>query len=630
MAEAAPSRETASVAAHEPWPATARFGDHGLEVGGLAAADLAERFGTPLIVVDEGEVRSRMRSAREAFPRVAYAVKAFTAHTVIRAALDEGLDLLCSSGGEVEACLRAGSPAESIVLHGNAKSDEELAAAVRNGVGLVVADGPEELSRLDRTAGAARRMQPVLLRVIPEVEVRTHEAIATGHAASKFGTPLGEAPEAARHAATLQWIRLDGYHAHAGSQVLEIESFMQVLDTLVELADAVRRASGFQPRVIDVGGGFGVTYTDEAAPSLPELGARLRARLDASARARGLVPPTLLVEPGRSLVANAAVTLYRVAGRKRVGGDRTLLAVDGGMGDNPRPMLYDAVHAVAPAGRPGRPARTERVTIVGRHCESGDVLAEDVELPADLDRGALVALAATGAYTYSLASTYNRFGRPAVVGVRAGRANLWLRREDAADMDRLEAGTGRVEPDGVEPPEGVEVRPARPGDARSYRTMWSAVVAEGGWVRTEEVRHPVREYRRRFRRPWTADAVEIVAVDAGDRVVGYVGLARERHPATRHVATLGLAVAADRRGIGIGSALLASGFAWARAYGVEKIVLSVYPANTQAIALYRKFGFLEEGRLSRQSRKSYGYEDEILMAAWTGQGAGGEDRVRPE
>jgi diaminopimelate decarboxylase len=409
-----------------PWPANARFADAGLTIAGVPAVELAGRFGTPLLVFDEADIRARMRGMRRAFPRVAYAVKAFTSRAVIRVALDEGLELLCASGGEVEACLRAGAPGDRVLLHGNAKTDDELHAAVASRVGLVIADGIDELERLDAIARAAGVVQAALLRVVPEVEVHTHEAIATGHAESKFGTPLSEAPEAARRAASLPGLRLDGFHAHAGSQVLDAAPYRRVVERLL----AVARDSGVRPRVLDVGGGFGVRYTDERPLDPDTVAAEIDAALE------GLdEPPGLLVEPGRALVGNPGLTLYRVLGRKRVG-TRTLVAVDGGMSENPRPVLYDAVYRVAPT-EPHHGA-AERVTLVGRHCESGDVLVPELELPSDVRVGDLLAMAATGAYTYSLASAYNRFGRPAVIAVRDGAVRRWLRREDPDDLDRLE------------------------------------------------------------------------------------------------------------------------------------------------------------------------------------------------
>jgi diaminopimelate decarboxylase len=607
----APGAEHASVAIGGPWPRTAAFGAAGLTIGGIAASELAARHGTPLLVVDEDDLRARCLTLRASFPHVLYAVKAFTSHTAIRLMVGEGIDLLVSTEGELDACLRAGVAAHHLVLHGNNKSNRELELAVSSGCRLVVVDNVGELERLERIARARALVQGVLVRVIPEVEARTHPAVETGAAGSKFGTPLADASAAIRTAASLPGLRYEGIHAHVGSQVLRPQPYVEVVDRLFDVLVDLRRTDGIETRILDVGGGFGVTYTHEAPLGIAELASRLSERVRSRAEVRGVAVPELLVEPGRALVANAGVTLYRVGSVKDVAGGPRLVAVDGGMSDNIRPMLYGARFTVAPAG-PIDGGVATRCTVVGKHCESGDVLAEDVELPARLAPGALIAFAATGAYTYSMASNYNRIGRPAVVAVGGGRTTPWLRREDSADMDRLEIPTLRHDPV-VRVPDGVEVRPAAPGDAASFVEMWREVVSEQRYTRSEDAERRARFYRRRFKRSWTNDEAQIVAV-AGRRVVGHVNIQRESHPGARHVATLGIAVASDRRGGGVGSALLAEAVRWARGAGVEKIVLSVYPHNSAAIALYRKFGFVEEGRMSRQSRKSYGYEDELLMA----------------
>ncbi|MGZ8630095.1 MAG: diaminopimelate decarboxylase [Actinomycetota bacterium] len=594
--------------------------DRGLVLAGIPASELADRFRTPLVVIDEGELATRCRAARQLFPRVCYAVKAFTAFAALRAVLDEGLDLLAATGGEVEACLRAGAPAARVVFHGNAKTDEELSSALEAGIGLVVADGLDELRRIDRIARADERVQPVLVRVVPDVEVETHEAIGTGHDASKFGTPLADAPAVLREAAALPGLRVEGVHAHIGSQLLDVDPYLRTIDALVTLVARVRDEAGLTVRTLDLGGGFGVRYVDEAPPDLDRLAAAVTGRLVAECGTNGLEVPTLVVEPGRWLIASAGVTLYRVVAAKTVAGDRRLLAVDGGMSDNVRPALYDARYTVAQVSAPRGGDGGAVFTVVGRHCESGDTLAEHIRLPASTGPGDLLAFAATGAYSYSLASTYNRVGRPAVVAVRDGVATTWLRREDSGDLERLETGVLRRSP---APPsiEGVRVRPARPQDARSYLAFWTAIVEEGHNVRSERVTSTARVYRRRFRRPWTDREAQIVAVDDADRLIGHLYIQREDHPATRHVATLGIAVAADARGRGVGTALMTEAIRWARSVGVDKIVLSVYPSNAGAIALYRRFGFVEEGRLARHSRKSYGDEDEILMAGWIGDDA---------
>ena len=615
-----------------PWPASAVFTSHGLEICGVSASSLAERYGTPLLVVDAQEVRARARAATALFPRVLYAVKAFTSHAMIRLVLDEGLDLLAASGGEVEACLRAGAPASRIVLHGSNKSDAELDLAAEAGLSLVIVDDPSELARLDRAARHHDKVQGVLLRVLPSINVQTHEAMATGHEASKFGTPTEEILDAVRAATDMPGLSFEGLHVHLGSQVLDAEPYRRAVAVLLGLAVRLRDEAGISVRTLDIGGGFGVTYDDERALPMPEAASAVMAELTTGCARHELDIPTVVVEPGRSIVANSGITLYRVGAIKESAG-RTLVAVDGGMSDNPRPMLYGARYAVAVASPRSDTATTAKeeeslgaeaagsaprhATIVGRHCESGDVLAEDVILPADLATGALLAFAATGAYTYSLASNYNRVGRPAVVAVANGTSGLWLRREDSSDLDRLETASHN-EPRDLELPPGVLIRPGRSRDARSFLAFWRAVVEEGRYVRSEQVAHPLRVYRARFRQSWTDNDAQIVAV-AGDRVIGHLYIQRERHPVTRHIATLGIAVAAEFRSRGVGSALLAEAFRWARGVGVEKIVLSVYPHNTSAIALYRRFGFVEEGRLARQSRKSYGYEDEILMACWLAQ-----------
>jgi ribosomal protein S18 acetylase RimI-like enzyme len=286
------------------------------------------------------------------------------------------------------------------------------------------------------------------------------------------------------------------------------------------------------------------------------------------------------------------------------------------MSDNIRPALYGASYTVSLASPPRElQERGASVTVVGRHCESGDVLATNVELPGGLRRGDLLAFAATGAYGYSMASNYNRVGKPAVVAVAGGKSRLVFRREDAGDLDRLEVGV-RPDPE-VSVPEGVVIRPAASGDAGSFHRMWSEIVDEG-LVRSQEVNRPVRHYKMLFRKSWTERGAWIAAVNAEGEVVGFLSATREEHPVTAHVATIGLGVRKDWRGKGIGGALVSESIRWAASIGVEKIILSVYPSNTPAVALYRKFGFVEEGRLVNQSRKSYGYEDEILMGRWLG------------
>ncbi|HEX6231341.1 MAG TPA: diaminopimelate decarboxylase [Actinomycetota bacterium] len=606
-----------------PWPDHVSFGPDGLVVAGARAEDLARRYGTPLLVVDEDHLRARARTFASLFPHPLYAVKAFTSRAAIRLVAEEGLDLLASTGGELEACLRAGIGGERIVLHGNNKSDEELRQAVAARVRLVNVDNPDELERLESVAAEADVVQSILLRVIPEVGAGAHRKIVTGAAGSKFGTALPLVPATVRRAIRLPHVRLVGIHSHVGSQVLEVEPYLAAVDVLLDLLVRLREETGFEADMVDVGGGFGVAYTDEEPIALDRLAPTLLERIREGARARGLPVPHVLVEPGRSVVGTAMLTLYRVGTVKDSPDGRAIVAVDGGMSDNIRPMLYGARYTVAVAGPP-RAVSPTAVDVVGRHCESGDVLAEGVELPQDPRPGDLIAFAATGAYTYSMASTYNRVGRPAVVAVREGESHLWIRREEPVDLERLEVPG--PPPEAASPPDGIVVRPSRPRDARSFLEGYREVAEEGRRIQTEVVDRSVGHYRRRFRRSMNRDWAHLVALD-GDRVVGSLSIRRHvEHPALRHVATLGMHVVRSHRGRGIGSALMAEAFRWARRFGIERIELAVYPHNDPAIALYRRFGFVEEGRLVRHAKKSYGYEDEVLMAVWLGRELGSPGR----
>jgi ribosomal protein S18 acetylase RimI-like enzyme len=380
------------------------------------------------------------------------------------------------------------------------------------------------------------------------------------------------------------------------------------LDLLANARDALGR----ELPLLDAGGGFGVRYTDESPPSPAEFAAAILERVRSGAAARGLAEPRLIVEPGRAVVANPVVTLYEVGVIKELPGVRTYLSVDGGMSDNIRPVLYGSRYTFALANRDGS-ASTREFAIAGKHCESGDVLARDVALPEDVRPGDLLAVAATGGYAYAMSSNYNKLGRPAVVGVRDGGARLLLRREDASDLERLESGVEAFP--AVSTPEGITIRPATPADAKGFLEMWSGVVAERVYVRTDEDVASLREQRRRFADAWTADQAHLVALD-GDRVVGGLGVSRETHPVNRHVATLGLAVDREYRGRGIGSALMAGAIRWAVEQGVEKLGLAVYSGNRGASRLYAKFGFVQEGRLAGHSKKGHGYEDEIVMGRW--------------
>jgi diaminopimelate decarboxylase len=414
-----------------------------LEIGGLRASALARAFGTPLYVIDGYRLRTRMRLYRDglaAFGGTAtYAGKALLTTAVVRTAAAEGLWLDVVSGGELYLALRAGMPAGQILAHGNNKSDEELVAAVEAGVGRVVVDSLAELDRLSAVAARLGHRQAILLRVAPGVEGGAHHHIQTGQEDSKFGLGLrsGDALEAVRRALAAPTLDLKGYHCHIGSQILDITPFERATDAMLAFCREAYAATGYWPEDLDLGGGLGIRYLPEDRP--PTIEAHVAAtagRVAAALRGSGLAMPRVLLEPGRAVVADAGVTLYTVGDRKVVPGVRTYLAVDGGMGDNPRPALYGARYSAALVDRATEP-RTEQVTVAGRYCESGDILVTDVWLPPARP-GDVLALFGTGAYTMSMASTYNRVPRPALVWVEGASARVVVRRETYDDMFALE------------------------------------------------------------------------------------------------------------------------------------------------------------------------------------------------
>jgi diaminopimelate decarboxylase len=424
-----------------PWPLGARFDEGRLVVSGRAVSDLAAAFGTPLVVVDEDHVRARARGFRDAFPRALWAVKSFPAGALIRVAVDEGLGLLVSTGGELDACLRAGAPADRVVFHGTNKLDAELERAVGTRVGLLIVDNMEELERLDgvvRAAGAGP--QAILLRIVPGLEAGTHEYVRTGTVDTKFGIPLADrmALSAVERALSLPGLRLEGIHMHIGSQVSDAAVYLGALEVAISFLEDARDAHGFGARILDMGGGLGVRYRDEPPLEPAALALAVTGLLGRECAARGLGVPELIAEPGRSITSGAAVTLYSVGTVKRIPG-RTYVNIDGGMSDNIRPALYGSKYTIALASRPSA-SPPDEVVVVGRHCETGDVLGR-VTLPSDVRRGDLLAVASTGAYEYAMSSNYNKVPRPAVVMVREGaEPKLILRRETEDDLARLEVG----------------------------------------------------------------------------------------------------------------------------------------------------------------------------------------------
>ncbi|MEV4740506.1 diaminopimelate decarboxylase [Streptomyces sp. NPDC049555] len=425
------------------WPASTTVPSPGdPAVGGVGLAELADRFGTPVYVVDEAEVRARARAWRAALPDadVAYAGKAFLSRAMIRWVEEEGLLLDVCSAGELDLAAHAGFPAERIVLHGNAKSPADLRAALRLGVGRIVLDSAGEVARLAALVPAGTR-QRVLLRVVPGVAAGAHAAVRTGVEGQKFGLPVagGEAEEAVARILGQPRLELAGLHCHLGSQITSTDPYVDAVRRLVDLLARIRDHHGVTFPELDLGGGFGIAYREgEPALDPAAYAARVTAELALRCAHADLPVPRLTVEPGRWIAGPAGVALYRVVAVKHTG-VHTFVAVDGGMSDNPRPALYGVRYTVRLVGRASaQPMRP--VTVVGRHCEAGDVLAEGVALPRDVRPGDVLAVPASGAYQVSMASAYNLVGRPPVVAVADGRARLLVRRETAADLRSRDVG----------------------------------------------------------------------------------------------------------------------------------------------------------------------------------------------
>lgn len=434
------------------WPRGTHRGDDGVvRLAGVAVGELAQTYGTPLFVVDETDFRTRCAEHAAVFgapERVHYAAKAFLCSEIAHWVAEQGLSLDVCTGTELALALHAGFPAHRIAMHGNNKSAAELSAAVTAGVGAVVLDSFQEIARLDGIARRHGLAQPVLVRVTVGVEAHTHEFIATAHEDQKFGFSLsgGDAAEAVRRVFTSEGLRLVGLHSHIGSQIFDVDGFELAAHRMVGLLAAMRDEHG--PDAIagvaslDLGGGFGIAYTAaDDPPPLSELAARLRAIVADQCRVAGLAAPELVVEPGRAIAGPGTVTLYEVGTTKDVTVTasirRRYVSVDGGMSDNVRTALYDASYDCRLVSRRSEaPPVLSRV--VGKHCESGDVLVRDCWLPEDLSPGDLVALAGTGAYCYSMSSRYNLVPRPAVVAVREGTHRPLLRRETLADLLCLE------------------------------------------------------------------------------------------------------------------------------------------------------------------------------------------------
>lgn len=417
--------------------------DGHLYIGGCDAVELAHRFGTPLLVVDEGLIRDNARRFRSAFASsrypagvsIYYAAKAFLNSAMARLIDDEGLGLDVVSGGELYIALNAGFPPERILLNGNNKSEAEIRMALDAGVRRLVVDSIPELLLVSDIAAKLGRRARVLLRLTPGVEAHTHDYIRTGHSNSKFGIGIdgGQGLEATRLALSLKNIELLGFHCHIGSQIFALESYNLAARIMLDFLSETRSELGFVARELDLGGGLGIRYKDgDQPPTIEDYAATLIAATSDGCRERGLNLPHLLIEPGRSLVGEAGTTLYTVGTIKRAPGGRKYAAVDGGMTDNPRVALYQAEYTALVANRM-LDAGDEICSIAGSCCESGDMLLWDAKLP-ELVPGDILAFLSTGAYTFSMSSNYNGRPRPAIVLVGDGRAELVTERETYADL----------------------------------------------------------------------------------------------------------------------------------------------------------------------------------------------------
>ena len=431
-----------------PWPLTARLVTPGpagrsgvISVGGVPLRQIAAEYGTPAYVMDEADVRQQCRAYRAAFPggEVAYAAKAFLCRAMARWADEEDLALDVCSAGELSAAASVGFPPERLILHGNAKTPDDLRAAFGYRVGRIVIDGVAEIPRL---AAQAPGRQQVLLRVTPGIDAHTHAALATGIEDQKFGVSLagGAAAEAVRRIVAQPSLELVGLHCHIGSQITDPDAYVRAARRLIGLMAAIREEHGLTLSQLNLGGGHGVAYGyDDAGMDLVALSGCLHAAVRDACAALRLPVPRLTVEPGRALAARAGVTVYRVITIKQRPSGRVFVAVDGGMSDNPRPALYGASYTIGAVGQAaGGAARA--VTVTGRHCEAGDILARDVLLPAAMRPGDLLVAACTGAYHHSMASSYNMVGRPPVIAVRNGSARVLVRRETDADLRRRDVG----------------------------------------------------------------------------------------------------------------------------------------------------------------------------------------------
>ncbi len=415
-----------------------------LTIGGVDTIELAEKYGTPLYVMDEDLIRQNLRRFHDSMNKyyegrgeVHFASKAFSCMEMCRIVASEGDGLDAVSIGELYTAVKAGFPMEKVGFHGNNKSDEELRYCLEVGVGHIIVDNIPELHRLEAIAKEMGKKPLIMFRIKPGIEAHTHEKVLTGQIDSKFGFALetGEAFEAVKEAVSCENVEFYGVHCHIGSQIFDIDPFEEAAKTMLGFIAKVKNELGYEIKGLNLGGGFGIKYLTEHDPEpFEKFIERVSAVVKAQCAELGIAQPRMYIEPGRSIVGSAGITLYKVGARKVIPNIRTYISIDGGMPDNPRYILYQSEYEAVVANKADQP-RDEKVTIAGRCCESGDLIGEGMALQ-HAESGDIIAVLATGAYNFSMAMTYNRLQRPAVVFVKGGESRIGVRRESLDDIIR--------------------------------------------------------------------------------------------------------------------------------------------------------------------------------------------------